>query len=79
MRCLVDERHDLVLMGYYTSHIGPLNQVLHLWRYDSLAEMERKRTAGAATRTGAGSRLERRHGTGAGQQDHAPTSFSPIA
>jgi hypothetical protein len=32
-------------MGYYVSHIGPLNQVVHLWRYDSLADMERKRAA----------------------------------
>jgi hypothetical protein len=36
-------RHNLELMGYYTSHIGPLNQVVHLWRYDSLADMEKKR------------------------------------
>ena len=39
------QRHGLELMGYYVSHIGPLNQVVHLWRYDSLADMERKRTA----------------------------------
>jgi hypothetical protein len=38
-------RHGLELMGYYASHIGPLNQVVHLWRYDSLADMERKRSA----------------------------------
>jgi hypothetical protein len=24
---------------------GPLNQVVHLWRYDNLADMEKKRTA----------------------------------
>ena len=41
----VMQRHGLELMGYYTSHIGPLNQVVHLWRYDSLADMERKRAA----------------------------------
>ena len=39
------ERHDLELMGYYVSYIGALNQVVHLWRYDSLADMERKRAA----------------------------------
>ena len=33
------------IMGYYVSHIGPLNQVVHLWRYASLADMEAKRTA----------------------------------
>jgi hypothetical protein len=41
----VMKRHDLELMAYYVSYIGALNQVVHLWRYDSLADMERKRTA----------------------------------
>jgi hypothetical protein len=41
----VMKRHGLDLMGYYVSYIGPLNQVVHLWRYDSLADMERKRAA----------------------------------
>ena len=41
----VMKRHDLDLMGYYVSYVGPLNQVVHLWRYDSLADMERKRAA----------------------------------
>ena len=39
----VMKRHGLELMGYYVSYIGPLNQVVHLWRYDNLADMERKR------------------------------------
>ena len=41
----VMQRHGLELMGFYTSYIGPLNQVVHLWRYDSVADMEAKRTA----------------------------------
>jgi NIPSNAP len=41
----VMRRHGLELLGYYVSQIGPLNQVVHLWRYDSLADMERKRAA----------------------------------
>jgi hypothetical protein len=41
----VMQRHGLELMGYYVSHIGPLNQVVHLWRYDSLADLESKRAA----------------------------------
>jgi hypothetical protein len=41
----VAQRHGFELMGYYVSYIGALNQVVHLWRYDSLADMERKRTA----------------------------------
>jgi hypothetical protein len=38
-------RHGLDLVGYYTSSIGPLNQVVHIWRYDSLADLEAKRAA----------------------------------
>ncbi len=41
----VTKRHGQQLMGYYTSQIGALNQVVHLWRYDSLADLEAKRTA----------------------------------
>ena len=41
----VMQRHGLQLLGYYTSGIGPLNQVVHLWRYDSLADLEAKRAA----------------------------------
>ncbi len=41
----VMKRHGLELMGYYVSYIGPLNQVVHLWRYDSLADMEAKRAS----------------------------------
>ena len=40
----VMQRHGFVLMGYYTSVIGPLNQIVHLWRYESLADLEQKRT-----------------------------------
>ena len=33
------------LIGFYVSEIGPLNEVVHLWGYDSLAERERRRHA----------------------------------
>ena len=32
-------------VGYYYSEIGPLNQVTHIWEYDSLADMEARRAA----------------------------------
>jgi hypothetical protein len=32
-------------IGYYISEIGALNQVVHLWGFDSLADMETRRTA----------------------------------
>ena len=31
------------LVGFFVSEIGPLNQVVHLWAFDSLAERERRR------------------------------------
>ena len=32
-----------VLEGYWFTEIGPLNKVVHLWRYDSMAERDRLR------------------------------------
>ena len=32
-------------LAFYTSSIGPLNQVVHLWGYDSLADYERRSLA----------------------------------
>jgi len=37
--------HGIELLGYYTSVVGPQNQLVHLWRYDSMADMEEKRAA----------------------------------
>jgi hypothetical protein len=31
------------LIGYFHSDIGEINQIVHLWGYDSLAERERRR------------------------------------
>ena len=31
------------LVGFFTSEIGPLNQVVHIWVYDSLADRETRR------------------------------------
>lgn len=33
------------LVGYFISVIGSLNQVVHLWGYESLADMETRRAA----------------------------------
>jgi hypothetical protein len=38
-------RHIGAPIGYYTSEIGALNQVVHLWGFDSLADMEARRAA----------------------------------
>jgi len=29
-------------LGFYVSHVGPLNQFVHLWGYESLADYERR-------------------------------------
>ena len=31
------------LIGFFVTEVGPLNQVVHLWGFDSLAERERRR------------------------------------
>lgn len=36
------------LIGYFHSEIGELNQIVHLWGYDLLAERERRRAQLAA-------------------------------
>ena len=36
------------LIGFFTSEIGTLNQVVHIWAYDSLAHREQCRAALAA-------------------------------
>lgn len=33
------------LVGVFVSEIGPLNQVLHIWAYDSLADREQRRAS----------------------------------
>jgi len=40
----------MVLVGFFVSDIGPLNQVVHLWAYDSLAHREAARATMAQTR-----------------------------
>ncbi len=74
----VMRRHGLELMGYYVSQIGPLNQVVHLWRYDSLADLERKRAARDADPAW-GEYLALTEGMVMAQEDKImrPTSFSP--
>jgi hypothetical protein len=33
------------LIGYFLTEIGPLNQIVHLWAFDSLDERDRRRAA----------------------------------
>ena len=36
------------LVGYFFSEIGPLNEIVHIWAYEDLADRERRREALAA-------------------------------
>jgi hypothetical protein len=33
------------LVGFFTTELGPLNQVIHVWAYESLADREQRRAA----------------------------------
>ena len=33
------------LIGYFTTEIGPLNQIVHMWGYDSLGDRQERRAA----------------------------------
>ncbi|MCK9919189.1 NIPSNAP family protein [Microbacteriaceae bacterium K1510] len=44
----VQKRHLGPLLGFYVTEIGTLNQVVHLWAYDSLADREERREKLAA-------------------------------
>ncbi|MBS0243146.1 MAG: NIPSNAP family protein [Proteobacteria bacterium] len=72
--------HGFELMGYYTSQIGTLNQVVHLWCYRSLADLEAKRAARDADPAW-GRYLALTEGLVLAQQNQImkPASFSPDA
>ena len=68
------------LVGFYTSEIGPLNQIVHLWRYASLADREQRRNALEADPAWNVYREHYRELAAIHEQDSKilkPTSFSP--
>jgi hypothetical protein len=44
----VQKEHLGNLVGYYSTEIGPQNQIIHMWAYEDLADRERRRKALAA-------------------------------
>ena len=44
----VQLRHLGNLVGFFVTDIGPLNQVTHIWAYESLADREERRARMAA-------------------------------
>ncbi len=75
----VQLKHLGSLVGYFQTAIGPLNQVVHLWRYESLADMEVRRAARDADPAW---RAYKRNSAGMliAQENKilVPTSFSPM-
>lgn len=75
----VAKRHGLNLVGFFTSRIGRLNQVLHIWAYDDLSQMDELR---AARDTDPGWAEYRKNNAGmiVRQEDKIMdgTSFSPL-
>ena len=41
----VQKQHLGRMLGYYTTEIGPLNQVIHMWGYDSFEDRMKRRDA----------------------------------
>ena len=39
------ESHGIQLAGWYYTEIGPLNQIMHIWGYEDMGDMDRKLTA----------------------------------
>jgi hypothetical protein len=39
----ISRRHLGPLVGFWITDIGPLNQVVHIWQYDSLQDREDRR------------------------------------
>jgi hypothetical protein len=44
----IQKSHLGELVGYFTSEIGPLNEIVHIWAYPDLNDRARRRAALAA-------------------------------
>jgi hypothetical protein len=75
----IQQRHLGRLIGFFVSDIGPLNQVVHIWAYGSIADREARRARMAAdpewqefVKGNAGTFLRQRN------KIMKPTEFSPL-
>lgn len=41
----IQKKHLGTLIGYYSSEIGPINEIVHIWAFASLDDRERRRAA----------------------------------
>ncbi len=67
------------LVGWWSTEIGPLNEVIHLWSYDDLAHRERSRRLQAEDLTLAAFRPKAQQLV-ASQENKilVPSNFSPL-
>jgi hypothetical protein len=75
----VQQRNGLKLLGYFVHTVGSLNKVTHFWEFDSLADMEQKRSARDAD-PGWAAYQEKTDGLVQAQENSltTPAPFSPI-
>ena len=71
-------KHGFELMGYYVAKHGQLNQVIHIYKYESMADLEIKRAARDKDPAWA-EYLSKTEGMVQHQEDRimAPAPFSP--
>jgi hypothetical protein len=71
-------KHGFELMGYYVAKHGQLNQVIHIYKYESMADLETKRAARDKDPAWA-EYLSKTEGMVQHQEDRimAPAPFSP--
>ncbi|MDP6346299.1 MAG: NIPSNAP family protein [Alphaproteobacteria bacterium] len=77
----VQKRHLGQLVGFFTTEVGPINQVVFMWAYDSMGDREQRRAAMNEDPDWAEFR-KRSVALGALKQQTnkilAPTEFSPL-
>ncbi len=73
-------KHGLELLGYYVAKHGQLNQVIHIYKYENMADLEAKRAARDKDPAWA-EYLAKTEGMVQHQEDRimAPAPFSPGA
>ena len=71
-------KHGFELLGYYVAKHGYLNQVIHIYKYENMGDLEAKRAARDADPAWA-DYLSKTEGMVQHQEDRimAPASFSP--
>lgn len=77
----VQVRHQGNPIGYFVTETGPNNQVVHLWKYESMADREVRRAALAKDPDWIAYRAKSGQEGNVQYQENkiaAPTSFSPI-